>query len=125
MVIFVSFFRPCYTTIFSLLFHFFMFDCTLPINSNFQQIITKLQLFGLAPAAVLQRLYDEDEEGENAEEIIDMDDMMKPYSVKKIKASQYPWRKSRWGKNCPVALYEGNVIPGKAEYAVRYVNFIS
>ncbi|CAE1265244.1 AK9 [Acanthosepion pharaonis] len=102
--------------------HVIELDGNQPVEVLVQQIITKLQLFGLAPAAVLQRLYDEDEEGENADEIIDMDDMMKPYSVKKITASQYPWRKSRWGKNCPVALYEGNVIPGKAEYAVSFLD---
>lgn len=97
-------------------------DGNQPVEVLVQQIITKLQLFGLTPAAVLQRLYDEDEEGENADEIADMDDTMKPYSVKKIKASQYPWKKSRWGRNCPVALHEGNVIPGKAEYAVSFLD---
>ena len=82
-----------------------------------------MQLFGLCPAIVLQRLYDEEED--EAGEEMETDEMFKTYSIKKILAAQYPWKKSRWGKICPVALYEGNMTPGKAEYAVRYDNFIT
>jgi hypothetical protein len=27
-------------------------------------------------------------------------------------------------KNCPVALHEGNILPGKPEFAVRYIKVI-
>lgn len=97
-------------------------DANQPVEILIQQIITKLQLLGLSPAAVLQRLHD-DEEEEMVEET-DPEEVLKTYSTKKIVSTAYPWKRSRWGKLCPVALYGGNMKPGKAEFAVSFLDKI-
>ena len=78
----------------------------------------RLNCFVLRPAAVPIRLLD----GENEEELpedIDTEEMMRALSGKKKVAPRYRWRRSRWLRNCPVSLAEGNFFPGKPEYAVR------
>jgi adenylate/nucleoside-diphosphate kinase len=44
---------------------------------------------------------------------------MRSLAPKMMVAPRYRWKRSRWMRSCPVALHEGNVMPGKPEFAVR------
>lgn len=46
-------------------------------------------------------------------------------SSAKVVAPGFRWRRSRWGRTCPVALKEGQVIPGKSKLSVGWVIFWS
>ena len=34
---------------------------------------------------------------------------------------KFHWRRSKWGRYCPVELANGNMVPGRMEFAVGYV----
>jgi len=71
----------------------------------------------LRPAACPIRLHDPEEE--EIPEEIDTDELMRSLASKQMVAPRFRWRRSRWLRNCPVALQEGNIIPGKPDLAVR------
>ncbi len=79
--------------------------------------MSRLGCFVLRPAAVPQRLLDpeDDEIPEDAE----TDELMRALGPKLMVAPRFRWRRSRWLRYCPVAMSEGNMIPGKPEFAVR------
>ena len=92
--------------------------------SYFQQLMSRLGCFVLRPAAVPIRLLDPQEDDEIPEDI-DTDDLMRQLGPKRFVAPRFRWRRSRWLRNCPVALHEGDIVPGKPEFAVRLVLDIS
>ena len=79
--------------------------------------MTRLSCFVLRPAAVPIRLVDT--EDDELPEDIDTDELMRTLAPKKMVAPRFRWRRSRWLRYCPVALAEGNLTPGKPEFAVR------
>lgn len=90
---------------------------TYSIYCQIQQLMSRLDCFVLRKAAVPRRLHDP--EDEELPEEIDTDELMRTLAPKQMVAPRYRWRRSRWLRNCPVALFEGNLIAGKPEYAVR------
>ena len=79
--------------------------------------MARLNCFVLRPAAVPIRLQDP-EEDEIPEEV-ETDELMRTLAPKQMVAPRYRWRRSRWLRNCPVALSEGSVTQGKPDFAVR------
>ena len=77
----------------------------------------RLNCFVLRPAAVPIRLQEADDE--ELPEDVETDELMRSLAPKQMVAPRFRWRRSRWLRNCPVALSEGNVIQGKPEFAVR------
>lgn len=62
--------------------------------------------------------------GDNHEfisEDTEIDDMLRSLAASDMVAPGYRWRRSRWGRTCPVSLYDGHNIPGVPEFAVRYI----
>ncbi|XP_039637151.1 adenylate kinase 9 isoform X2 [Perca fluviatilis] len=57
---------------------------------------------------------------EELPEDIDTEDLMRVMSSSRTVAPGFKWRRSRWGRTCPVALREGKVIPGKPELCVGF-----
>lgn len=53
------------------------------------------------------------------------DDLLRMMSSSRVVAPGFRWRRSRWGRTCPVALKEGEVIPGKPDLSVGWVFFSS
>ena len=80
--------------------------------------MNRLQCFVLRPAATVQRLIDNEEDDVNDD--IETDELMRSMAPKNMVAPRYRWRRSRWLRYCPVALSEGNLVQGKAEFTVRY-----
>ena len=37
---------------------------------------------------------------------------------------KFRWRRSKWGRYCPVELAQGNMVPGRMEFAVGLVHKI-
>lgn len=77
----------------------------------------KLQTFTLHRAAVVTPLIDQ--EDDELPTNIDSDELLRILGPKRMVAPRYRWRRSKWMRNCPVALYEGDIVPGKPEFAVR------
>jgi adenylate/nucleoside-diphosphate kinase len=79
--------------------------------------MTKLNTFGLNRALTTLRL-----QGEDSEEIsndADADDMLRSLAAAEMVAPRFRWRRSRWARLCPVELYNGNIVNGSAQFAVR------
>ncbi|ESO88925.1 hypothetical protein LOTGIDRAFT_62291, partial [Lottia gigantea] len=89
----------------------------------FKQLLMRLGCFVLRTAAVPIRLWDP-EDPEEINEDIDTDELMRQLAPKQMIAPRHRWRRSRWLKNCPVALFEGNMVPGKPEFAVSFLDKI-
>uniref|UniRef100_A0A8D3BXV2 Adenylate kinase 9 n=1 Tax=Scophthalmus maximus TaxID=52904 RepID=A0A8D3BXV2_SCOMX len=49
-----------------------------------------------------------------------LEDLLRIMSSAKVVAPGFRWRRSRWGRTCPVALKEGQVIPGKSKLSVGF-----
>lgn len=99
----------------TLLFCTQKYTCT--FFSHLQQLLQKLNCFVIRPAAVPIRLHDSEEE--EIPEEVDTDELMRTLAPKQMVAPRFRWRRSRWLRYCPVALYDGNKVLGKPEFAVR------
>ncbi|XP_076612348.1 adenylate kinase 9 isoform X2 [Chaetodon auriga] len=51
---------------------------------------------------------------------VETEDLLRAMSSSRTVAPGFRWRRSRWGRTCPVALKEGKVIPGKPELCVGF-----
>ncbi|CAJ1078426.1 adenylate kinase 9 isoform X4 [Xyrichtys novacula] len=51
---------------------------------------------------------------------IETEDLLRLMSSSRAVAPGFRWRRSRWGRTCPVALREGKVIPGRPEFCVGF-----
>ncbi|NXG57115.1 KAD9 kinase, partial [Hemiprocne comata] len=49
------------------------------------------------------------------------DELFRALSSYKLLAPRYRWRRSRWGKACPVALKEGDIVMGSPDLAVSFL----
>ncbi|KAH9524991.1 Adenylate kinase 9, partial [Bulinus truncatus] len=90
-----------------------------PLNI-FKQLMQKLQTFAFRPAAVVRRIWDSEEE--DMPEDIEAEELMRTLTSKQMVAPRYRWRRSKWMNYCPVALWEGNILSGKPEYAVSFLD---
>ena len=60
-----------------------------------------------------------DEDSEEISRDADTDDLLRSLAAAELIAPRFRWRRSRWGRLCPVELYDGNIVPGQPPYAVR------
>ncbi|KAM4713125.1 adenylate kinase 9 [Anableps anableps] len=83
-------------------------------------VMTRFQTMALQPVSVpvLLSQYAEEELPEN----IDTESLLRLMASIKTMAPGFRWRRSRWGRTCPVALKEGNIIPGKPEFSVGFLD---
>jgi adenylate/nucleoside-diphosphate kinase len=79
-----------------------------------------LGCFVLRPAAIPIRLQDPDDE--ELPDDIDTDELLRSLASKQMVAPRHRWRRSRWGRYCPVALAEGNLLLGKPEFGVSFLD---
>ncbi|KAG7316817.1 hypothetical protein KOW79_020358 [Hemibagrus wyckioides] len=85
-------------------------------------LITRLDCMAVRRAAVPGCLLNT-EEAEMAKEM-DSEELLHMLSSSKAIAPGFHWHRSRWGCTCPVALKEGKIIKGKAEFSVSFLNKI-
>ncbi|XP_077977825.1 adenylate kinase 9-like isoform X2 [Glandiceps talaboti] len=91
-------------------------------NQVFKDLQTKLNTFTLRRAAVPIRLHDPD--GEEIPEDLETDELMRTLAGNEMVAPRYRWRRGRWARACPVELQRGNVVMGKPEFAVSFLDKI-
>ncbi|XP_062872509.1 adenylate kinase 9 [Trichomycterus rosablanca] len=83
----------------------------------FGTVVTRLEYMAVRKAAVPVRLLQEQEELPE-----DTEELLKMLSSCRALGPGYPWRRSRWGLICPVALKEGRIINGKPEFSVSFLD---
>ncbi|XP_034018068.1 adenylate kinase 9 [Thalassophryne amazonica] len=80
----------------------------------------RLGFLGLKPAAVPIQLYQDDGMNEGLPDDIDTEELLRIMCSTRTVAPSFRWRRSRWGRTCPVALKEGKIIQGKPEFCVGF-----
>ena len=75
---------------------------------------------GLPRASAPKRLISGEEDDEEPEGL-DADSFMQQLSESETVHPSFRWRRSRWGRFCPVQLAEGNMVLGRREFSVGYV----
>ncbi|XP_053469806.1 adenylate kinase 9 isoform X2 [Ictalurus furcatus] len=85
-------------------------------------LISRLDFMAVRRAAAPMRLLNTDEEEPPDE--MDTEELLNMLSSTKTIAPAFPWRRSRWGCTCPVALKDGKMIKGKPEFSVSFLNKI-
>ncbi|XP_039385087.1 adenylate kinase 9 isoform X9 [Mauremys reevesii] len=87
-------------------------------NEHLASVIARLQSTGLRNGALITRLQNPEEE---PSEGMETDELFRTLSSFKIIAPRYRWCRSRWGRACPVALKEGNIVMGLPDLAVSFL----
>ncbi|XP_067402684.1 adenylate kinase 9 [Emydura macquarii macquarii] len=87
-------------------------------NELFASVIARLQSMGLRNGALITRLQNPEEE---LSEGMENDELFRTLSSIKLIAPRYRWCRSRWGRACPVALKEGNIVMGLPDLAVSFL----
>lgn len=96
-----------------------------------QQVLDRLRCFPIQPVLSPTLLSDRPEdqtEGEYEEqepeavEELETEELMRSMASKLSPATRFRWRRSRWLRYCPVALADGKLVPGKAEFTASYVS---
>lgn len=115
--------------------HFIKCDGRLPNIRMFNSINTRLKTLGFQYVLIPERIkLDEKEfathEGMDSLENISsvngnkVEESFKNLRENKLCGSMYKYGLSNWGYKCPVALKEGRIVTGKAEFAVKFMSKI-
>ncbi|XP_076819346.1 adenylate kinase 9-like isoform X2 [Clavelina lepadiformis] len=86
----------------------------------FKHLMKKLDTFSCRRAAVPIRLQSSDED--ELPDEIETEELLRTLASYQITAPRYRWRRSKWGRLCPVALKEGNMLQGKPDLAVSFLD---
>ncbi|XP_048348870.1 adenylate kinase 9 isoform X3 [Sphaerodactylus townsendi] len=84
----------------------------------FTSVIAHLQSMGLRNGALITRLQSAEEE---IMEGLESDEIFRTLAAYKLVAPRYRWRRSRWGRACPVALKDGRIVMGSPDFAVSFL----
>ena len=91
--------------------------CPLPINVFMQALLIKLTSLAI-PRALAPKKLISGEEDEEEPEGIDSDMFLQQLSESATLHPNFRWRRSRWGRFCPVELAKGNMVLGRMEFSV-------
>ncbi|KAM4633800.1 adenylate kinase 9 [Polymixia lowei] len=81
-------------------------------------VMSRLASMAVKRVSVPIRLYPNDEE--EYPDDTDKEELLRTVSSSKTVAPGFRWRRSRWGRTCPVALKEGEILQGKSEFCVGF-----
>lgn len=87
----------------------------------FRSLMMKLNTFKLNRALVPLRLQG-NEEGDEISDDTETDDLLRTLAATEMVAPKFRWRRSKWGRACPVALKEGNTVQGVAQFSVSFLD---
>uniref|UniRef100_A0A8C5ZMB7 Uncharacterized protein n=1 Tax=Marmota marmota marmota TaxID=9994 RepID=A0A8C5ZMB7_MARMA len=96
-------------------------DGNKPPEELFMTVIERLKYLNLKRAAVVTKLQSSEEE---MNDITETDELFRTLSAYKLIAPRYRWRRSKWGRTCPVALKEGNIYSGLPDFSVSFLGKI-
>ncbi|XP_074541277.1 adenylate kinase 9 [Halichoeres trimaculatus] len=81
-------------------------------------LMSRLGSMALKPVPVPLLLHPADEE--ELPEHVETEELLRLVSSSGVSVPGFRWRRSRWGRTCPVALKEGKSIPGRPEFCVGF-----
>ncbi|KAL6091489.1 hypothetical protein STEG23_032300, partial [Scotinomys teguina] len=84
----------------------------------FTTVIERLKYLNLRRAAVITKLQSTEEE---MIDIVDTEELFRTLSSYKLIGPRFRWQRSRWARACPVALKDGNVHSGSADFSVSFL----
>ncbi|XP_015279090.1 PREDICTED: adenylate kinase 9-like, partial [Gekko japonicus] len=84
----------------------------------FTSVISRLQSMGLRNGAIITRLQSAEEE---ILEGLENDEIFRALAAYKLVAPRYRWWRSKWGRICPVALKDGEIVMGSPDLAVSFL----
>ncbi|KAL9969395.1 hypothetical protein ACROYT_G021608 [Oculina patagonica] len=87
----------------------------------FKSLMMKLNTFKLNHALVPLRLQG-GEEGDEISDDTETDDLLRTLAATEMVAPKFRWRRSKWGRACPVSLKEGNIVQGMAQFSVSFLD---
>ncbi|XP_073076898.1 adenylate kinase 9 isoform X2 [Manis javanica] len=96
-------------------------DGNKPPEELFMTVMDRLKYLNLKRAAVLTKLQSAEEE---INDTMENDELFRRLASYKLIAPRYRWRRSRWGRTCPVTLKEGNLHPGLPDFSVSFLGKI-
>ncbi|XP_069866381.1 adenylate kinase 9 isoform X2 [Dipodomys merriami] len=85
----------------------------------FTTVLERLKYLNLRRAGVSIKLQSSEEEMNDMMET--EEDLFRTLSSYKLIAPRYRWRRSRWGRMCPVALKDGIIFSGSSDFAVSFL----
>ncbi|XP_043922739.1 adenylate kinase 9 [Protopterus annectens] len=85
----------------------------------FISVVSRLESMGLRRGAIPIKLHSAEEE---ASPDMETEELFRRFSSAKQIAPRYRWRRSKWGRACPVALKNGNFMMGKPEFCVSFLD---
>ncbi|XP_037014938.2 adenylate kinase 9 isoform X2 [Artibeus jamaicensis] len=98
--------------------YFIELDGNRPPEELFTTVMSRLKFLNLRRAAILTKLQSAEEE---MNEAMDNDELFRTLASYKFIAPRYRWKRSRWGRTCPVALKEGYILPGLSDFSVSFL----
>ncbi|KAI1897614.1 hypothetical protein AGOR_G00085080 [Albula goreensis] len=86
----------------------------------FVSVMSRLESMAVRRAAMPIRLMQTEEE--ELPDEMETEELLRMLSGSKTVAPGFRWRRSRWGRFCPVALKEGKITKGKPEFSVGFLD---
>ncbi|XP_076129296.1 adenylate kinase 9 [Alosa pseudoharengus] len=83
----------------------------------FKSVISRLEGMSLRRAVVPIRLLKAEDD---IPDKIDTEELMHSVAATNMVSPGMRWRRSRWGRTCPVALKDGHIVKGKPEFSVGF-----
>jgi adenylate/nucleoside-diphosphate kinase len=102
--------------------YLFELDANVSPTILIKQLITRLETHVISKAARPLRLSDpleisEEEALNNQGEQMETEELMQNITIQRNLSTKFKWRRSKWLRYCPVALKNGQILEGRAEYA--------
>uniref|UniRef100_A0A3P9MZW7 Adenylate kinase 9 n=1 Tax=Poecilia reticulata TaxID=8081 RepID=A0A3P9MZW7_POERE len=89
-----------------------------PPGELYLSVMARLETMAIKPVSVPILLSQHVEE--ELTDTISTEDLLRYMTSIRIVAPGFRWRRSRWGRICPVALKEGNIIQGEIDLCVGF-----
>ncbi|XP_069462762.1 adenylate kinase 9 isoform X2 [Ambystoma mexicanum] len=100
--------------------YLFELDGNKKLEELFVSILARLESLGVRKGAPVIKLQSTDED--EVQDIEDNDELFRTLASVQLVAPRYRWRRSRWGRGCPVALKEGSIKMGVTEFSVSFLD---
>ncbi|XP_020946714.1 adenylate kinase 9 isoform X2 [Sus scrofa] len=96
-------------------------DGNQPPEELFMAVMDRFKYLNLKRAAILTKLQSAEEE---ISDTMENNELFRTLASYKLIAPRYRWRRSRWGRTCPVNLKEGNIFQGLPDFSVSFLGKI-
>ncbi|XP_034265034.1 adenylate kinase 9 isoform X2 [Pantherophis guttatus] len=98
--------------------YLFELDGNKNADELFKSVITRLESMGQRNGALITKLQSADEELLDG---LENGELFRVLASYKLVGPRHRWRRSKWGRACPVALKDGDIIMGTADNTVSFL----